>query len=341
MWFERFIHLSRKNRPIRNRSKKAKSARPLVEPLETRNLLDAFTAGNLIATVVGTGSPLTGNATATFINEYTTLGGAAVQSIGLPTTGASAFTEKGTAAGEGYLTNSADGHTASLAGYNVDAGNSTNSTNSLIGIVNPNGTIDSSTVLPSGDTGGSVKATVSADGLGMWVATANYVRYVPFGNSALTPTTAVTNWLQGPTTVAIGSSNAGAIGTGNPGQLFFDGGVGGQSNGIGNIDGPVQIGHYSGSGFETNDGLPNVAGQPGTILGFPTARDAFGNFPTSNQIVISPDGNTIFVADSRTDTVGGILEFFQTTSGFWPRTRRSAVWPWPRRRPAPPSRQLL
>src|SRR5260370_36751295 len=152
MWFERFTNLSRKNRPIRNRSKKAKSARPLLEPLETPNLLDAFTAGNLIATVVGTGSPLTGNATETFINEYSTLGGAAVQSIGLPTTGASAFTEKGTAPPEGYLTTPADGHTASLAGYNIDAGPSPRPPNSRIGILNPDGSTRTTTRLPAGAT---------------------------------------------------------------------------------------------------------------------------------------------------------------------------------------------
>jgi hypothetical protein len=295
MWFERFISSPRKNRPIRNRSKKAISARPMVEPLERRDLLDAFTAGSLIATVVGTGSaPLTGNATETFIKEYSRSGGAAIQSIGLPTTGAGAFTEKGTATNEGYLTTSADGHTASLAGYNIDAGSSTSATNSLIGIVNPDGSIDTTTVVPSGDIGGSVRAVASADGLGFWVATANYVRYVPFGNS--TGTSAVTRWLQSPTTVEIGNGN-----------LYFDGGAGAQSNGVSAIDGPVQI----------SSGLPNVGGQSATILaGFPTMSGPNG-FPTSNQFAVSPDGNTIFVADGRTNAGGGILEFYQLFPGSW------------------------
>jgi hypothetical protein len=284
-----------------------------------------FTAGNIIATLVGTGAALNGNGTATSVNEYLTAGGAAVQSIALPSgatpsTGLVPFTEKGNNTAEGYLTSSADGHTVTLAGYQAAAGNSTSGTNGEVGVVNPNGSIETSTQIASSTTGGSVKATVSADGLGIWIATGNFVQYVPFGNNALTPSTTVTNWLSSPTTVAIGSANPTASGTGIPGQLFFDGGAGSQSNGIANIDGPVQVGQYSGTGFESNAGLPNVAGQPGTILGFPTARDAFNNFPTSNQIVISPDGNTIFVADSRvgpTDTQGGILEFAQASPGSW------------------------
>src|SRR5262249_43583135 len=142
----------------------------------------------------------------------------------------------------------------------------------------------------------SVRVTASADGQGMWVATANFIRYVPFGNSALNPTSAVTNWLQSPTAVVMANGN-----------LYFDGGAGAQSNGVGAIDGPVQIA----------TGLPNVGGQTATIFqGFPTASTPNG-FPTSNQFAVSPDGNTIFVADSRTNVGGGILEFTQSTPGNW------------------------
>src|SRR5262249_27157453 len=48
---------------------------------------------------------------------------------------------------------------------------------------------------------------------------------------------------------------------------------------------------------------------------FPTARDTFGNFPSTNQFWVSPDGNTILIADSRTDSSGGLLEYFQTLPG--------------------------
>src|SRR5262249_10502803 len=41
------------------------------------------------------------------------------------------------------------------------------------------------------------------------------------------------------------------------------------------------------------------------------------NFPSTNQFAISPDGNTLFFADSRADSVGGILEYFQATANSW------------------------
>ena len=273
----------------------------------------SFTPGNLIATVVGTGSGSLGSSgTATFINEYPTAGGAAVQTIALPTGGVAPFTEGGTSTTQGYLTDSADGHSATVAGYEAAAGSTTSGVIREIGVISPNGTVETSTQIAAADTGSSVKATVSADGLGMWVATANYVHYVPFGNNALTGTSAVTNWLQGPGAIAIGTDE-----NGNAGGLFFDGGTGSQANGIGNIDGPVQI---------AGPGLPDVGGQTGNLYaGFPTARDAFNNFPTSNQIAVSPDGNTIFVADSRTDTAGGILEFFQSIPGTWTEVGHSQV----------------
>src|SRR5262249_22625087 len=131
----------------------------------------AFISGNIIATVVGTGTGALGTSgTATFINEYATAGGAVVQSIALPTAGLAPFTEKGTFSSatsqiEGYLTPSADGHTVTVAGYQASAGTSTSGTNGEIGVIYPNGTVETSTQLTSSDISGSVRATVSADGL--------------------------------------------------------------------------------------------------------------------------------------------------------------------------------
>ena len=151
-----------------------------------------------------------------------------------------------------------------------------------------------------------MKATVSADGLGMWVATSNYVRYVPFGNNALTPTTATTNWLSRPH----GRRHSGPTRTATARRplLRRRGGLAAQR-------------HRRTSTARcrsTAAGLPNVGGQTGTIYRAsrrPGMRS--GNFPTSNQIAISPDGNTIFVADSRTDGNGGILGSSRARPGSW------------------------
>jgi hypothetical protein len=275
--------------------------RLVLERLEQRDLLAAFTAGDLVVSRVGTGAaPLTSSATDTFLDEYNPTTPAFVQSITLPTAAGNALTESGTALAEGRLTASADGHTLSIAGYQQVPGGTIAGVNGVVGVVNSDGTVDISTQIPFADLGASesVRATASIDGLGFWVTTANFVRYVPFGNSGSTNSIAVSNFFPSPTAPAISPAA----------QLYVDGGAGAQSNGVPAIDGPAAIG----------TGLPNNAGQTGSVLlGFPTSQDGAGNFPGPQQFVISPDGNTIFVADTRVDGFGGILEFFQSTPGFW------------------------
>ena len=276
----------------------------------------AFTAGNLIAAVVGTGTgSLSANGTATFITEFAPAGGSAVQTVALPTGGTNPFTEKGTTTTQGYLTDSADGHSVTIGGYQAGAGSSTTGANGEIGVISPNGAIDTSTQISASDTGNGVTAAVSADGLGIWIATANYVRYVPFGNNALTPSTQVSNFFKTPSVIEIqtGNNQTGTLGV--PGQLYVTGGAGAQSNGIGALDGPAQI----------LGGLADVAGQSAKILGndgatgtdFNVGRDAAGNFPATDQIAVSPDGLNIFVADSRTDGSGGILWYYNTSGNNW------------------------
>jgi hypothetical protein len=113
---------------------------------------------------------------------------------------------------------------------------------------------------------------------------------------------------QTPTTVTIGTDL-----NGNTPQLLGDAGNQFQNNGEPSVDGPFTIG----------SGLPQTGGQPigvygnGTGTNFPNARDIFQNFPSSAQFATSPDGNTVFVADSRTDGFGGIWEYYQVTANNW------------------------
>ncbi len=279
----------------------------------------AFGAGNLIATVGTVGS--NANATATSVSEFQTTGGAAVQTIYLPTSGAGELTLKGTnpvvsgvTIPEGLVSDSADGHTASLAGYLVDAGASTSGAASAIALLQANGSVSTATQIASSDIGGSVKAAISADGLGFWVAGSNYLRYVPFGNSASTPSVLVSNYYPGANTVEIQPGNGQTGTAAQAGQIYITGAAGSPGGGLSSIDGPAQV----------LGGLATVAGQAETTLGngggtdFNTGRDAFGNFPATGQIAVSPNGRTIFVADSRTDSLGGILEYYDTLgSGQW------------------------
>src|SRR5439155_6165014 len=109
---------------------------------------------------------------------------------------------------------------------------------------------------------------------------------------------------QAPTVVGIGTNPFGT-----PGQLVGTAGAQFQNNGVPSVDGPFFIG----------SGLSQSAGQSVSVLGtgtepnWPAIRDVFGQFPSTNQISISPDGNTILVADSRTDSKGGILVYYQAT----------------------------
>ena len=109
---------------------------------------------------------------------------------------------------------------------------------------------------------------------------------------------------QVPSTVTIGGAN----------QLYGD--AGNQFvnvEGIPPIDGPFSVG----------SGLPETAGQSIGILGngtgtnFPGSEDLYGNYPTSAQFAVSPLGYTIFVADSRVDGNGGVLEYELLHGNTW------------------------
>jgi hypothetical protein len=257
-----------------------------------------YAAGDLIVTRVGTGTgALSPSATATFLENYSPTGTAQpANTIALPTASGAAFTLGGTAATEGYLSLAADGHSLSIAGYNQVPGSATGSANRVVGVVSPSGGVDLSTQMPPA-TGGA-RATASADGLGFWVASTSGLRYVPLGNSAAAASTQVTSFFSTVNGVAISPS----------GRLYLDAGAGAQTGtGIPAIDGPAAVGA----------GLPINAGQAASILiGFPTAANG-GVFPAPNQFAISPDGNTIFLADSRTTATGGLLQFYQAIPGQW------------------------
>ena len=81
-----------------------------------------FTAGNLVVLRDGTGSSaLTSAGTAIFLDQYTT-SGTFVNSLAVPSTGASALVNSGTAGSEGALNLSANGQYLVIAGYNAAAG---------------------------------------------------------------------------------------------------------------------------------------------------------------------------------------------------------------------------
>src|SRR5262245_41329017 len=99
---------SRKMLPAQTRRR---WARPTLERLEQRELLAAFTAGDLVVSRIGTGAgPLTSAATATFLDEYNPTTLALVQSIALATTGNTATISTATEAGTTVTITTAAGH---------------------------------------------------------------------------------------------------------------------------------------------------------------------------------------------------------------------------------------
>jgi hypothetical protein len=120
------------------------------------------------------------------------------------------------------------------------------------------------------------------------------------GATATILTRQITNEVPSPTAVGIFN-----------GALWASAGAGAQSSGVPALDSPFVV---SGS-----NPLATVGGQAivNPSPSFPTATNAFGHFPSTNQFWVSPDGNTILIADSRTDSTGGLLEYFQSTPNNW------------------------
>jgi hypothetical protein len=280
--------------------------RPIIELLETRLTPAPFTPGNLVLVRVGDGmAGLTSSATQTFLDEYTTTGTFTGNSVALPTTAGSALTLSGTGTSEGYLAGSVDGHSLTIGGYNAVPGNptfdNTNPVNRVIGVVEPDGSIDIGAQFPQADAG-TIRSAASVDGKGFWVATSNFVRYVPFKNQAATSTIALSTLVGSPTVAELGLANA----LSQTSELYISAGAGGQSNGFPAIDSPATVGN----------GLPITGGQTVQVpFEFPTSSQN-GAFPTTNQFAFSPDGNTVFIADGRTNGDGGLLVYHRTNSNF-------------------------
>jgi hypothetical protein len=110
------------------------------------------------------------------------------------------------------------------------------------------------------------------------------------GAATLVSSTSISDFYSNPNMVGLTSAN----------QLYISGGAGIQPNGVPPIDGPTPIG----------TGAPVTGGQGGVQLGgLPTSRDSFGAFPSSLQFSFTPDGRTVFVADSRNNSLGGLYEY--------------------------------
>src|ERR1043166_8581950 len=231
-----------------------------------------FTAGNLVLYRVGDGAAALGSGgTAVFLDEYTP-SGTLVQSVALPT-GAGGLVASGTATTEGFLSRSEDGRYLVVPGYSAALGTTVTTSTTVprvIGRVDGNGNIDTSTSYVDTTNAGNLRSATSVDGTRFWTS----------GST------------QGPRTIAFGATSATVISTTNANtrqiNVFAD-----------------QLYISSGAGTvrmaAIGSGTPTTAGQTMTALpGFPTAAPAafnsffivaLGGGPVLDTVYIADEGN--------------------------------------------------
>ncbi len=266
-------------------------------------LAGPFTPGNIVISRVGDGSAaLNSNATAVFLDEYTT-SGVFVQTVAMPTALSGdnrVFTSSGSATSEGYIVRSSDKASVCLGGYDAVVGTAgvaataSATVNRVIGLVKADGTVDTKTALSDAFDGSNIRSVATVDGTAFWPAgqggsgkqaTAG-VRYVPYGigQTSLQLSADVTN-----------TRCAEIIN----GQLYL-------STGSGTYKGVNTVG----------TGLPTTSGQTISLL------PGFDPNTTSTASPYAFDfagSTTLYVADDRALTSGGGLQRwdFDAGSGQW------------------------
>ena len=248
----------------------------------------SFTAGNLVVVRVGDGSTTpSGASTAVFLDEYTT-SGTFVQSVALPTSpsGSNApLTLSGTAASEGSIVNSVDGRYLTIAGYGVSpdtpsvASTASATVHRVVARIDATGTIDITTKLTDASTGNNIRGAVTNDGTAFWTSgAAGGIRYAALGATTSTQlSTAPTN------TRVVNIFNNQLYVASNKTPFFGISSVG--------------------------TGVPTTSGQAVTLLnGFPATSSPYG---------FSINGNTLYVADDRTDGINGGVQKWTYSSSVW------------------------
>ena len=254
----------------------------------------ALTPGNIVVYRVGTGgagTTLVNSGNPVFLDEYTPAG-SLVQSIALPTSASGAnhrLIASGTATSEGLLTRSTDGQYLLVTGYDAEiptaslAGTSSATTPRVVGRIDGNGNVDTTTALTDFASANNPRGVASTNGSDIWVGgAAGGVRYTTLGSTTSTQlSTTVTNIRS----VEIFNN-----------QLY-------NSDSSGSL---VRIG-------TVGVGLPTPAGQTITNLpGFPATTGSPYAFFLADLDAGVPGLDTLYVAD---DGLG--LTKYSLVSGSW------------------------
>lgn len=267
--------------PRRSRLARRPAPRPhlQIESLEDRCLLAAFTAGDL---VVLRPNGATSVATAIFLDEYNP-SGSLIQSVALPTAASGSnhiLTQSGSAGSEGALNRSANGEYLTLVGYDATlgtAGVSSGTAGRVVGRVDANGNIDTSTLV-DGYSGNNIRSAVTDDGTHFWTAgpsATGGTHYLTLGSNGATGSSVQVNTVNDRVVEIIG------------GQLYA-------STNTGSNTGVNTIG----------TGLPTTSGQTMTLLPGVTATNAFA-FVLLDRDPSVAGYDTLYVADQ----TAGLLKY--------------------------------
>ncbi len=246
--------------------------------------------GHVVALRLGDGAAALGSAAAAvFLDEYTAAG-SLVQTIALPTSAADAITNSGTATSEGFLNLSSNGQFLVHAGYRAIPGTAsvvTSAAARVISRVALSGGIDTTTALTDAYLASSVRSVATVDGTQFWV-----------GGTGSPTTSAGVRFVSG-----VGQSTSTQLSSTVT------------NNRVVNIfNGQLYTGSASGAflGVSTvGTGLPTTSGQVTTLL--PGFSAVTGN---STYDYFFADNSTLYVADDRTTTAGGIQKWV-LSSGTW------------------------
>jgi hypothetical protein len=258
----------------------------------------AFTLGDLVVVRVGDGSAaLNGNATAAFLDEYTT-SGTFVQSIPLPTVasgGNQPLTLSGSATSEGFIALSQNGMYLTLGGYAATVGmlspQTSNATSvaRVIGRIDLSGNINTTTSLGDAYNGSNIRSITSSDGINFWTGgnggsgqgSSAGTRYTTLGSTTSTGLHSTT-------------TNVRVVNLFN-GQLYADS-ASGTFLGVGTV----------------GSGTPTTSGQTYSELpGFPTTGTH------SSYDFWFKDANTLYVADDGSAANGGGIQKWTLSAGTW------------------------
>jgi hypothetical protein len=266
----------------------------------------AFTPSNLVVLRVGDGAgALSSAATPVTLLEYSKTG-ALLQAIAVPTADSGSnqtLTVAGSSTADGALNRSYDGRFLTFAGYDAApgtlavAGTTSAATNRIVGMVDANGTIDTTTRVSDSYSGANFRSAVTNDGTGFWTTgSSSGVRFVTLGSAGTSTSIS--------TTVAntrVASIYPGYNGFPSP-QLYI-------SAASGAFQGVSTVG----------SGLPTTGPQTTTALpGFPIAAG-----PSSYAYIFYDlDGgvagvDTLYVADDRAAASGGGIQKWTYDGTTW------------------------